>query len=172
MIPQNFNEKDFIYRPVSKEEKMAFRNEFYELLRDFALTINMSSKIEANDVVISYICKRVDQRKDYYLYYHSSPDRIMHMSHEKEMGLWAYWVSKYKPLRFKDKTDDQRFFLQNGCTLSDAFAAYIIISIVCENNNSRAIYFTDKKVLELYYDFSHRDFSKEAIISRIEDLTA
>lgn len=96
----------------------------------------------------------------------------MHIAHEKEMGLWAYWVSKYKPIRFASKVDDQRFFVQNGCTVSDAFAAYIVISIVCNSNNERAQYFTSKRVLDLYYDFSNRDFSKEAMISRIEDLIA
>ena len=172
MIPRCIKEEDFIYEHVPIDRVLSFREEFYSLLDDFALTINMDAKIEANEPIISYICTRVDQRKDYYLYYHSTKDKIMHMCHEKEMGLWAYWVSKYKPIRFVDMVDDQRFFSQNGCTVSDAFAAYIIISMVCDSNNQRATYFTHKRVLDLYYDISNRDFSKEAMISRIEDLIA
>ena len=172
MIPKNIEEKDFMYDHVPPELVLEFRREFYDLLDDFALTINMNAKIEVNEPILSYICTRVDQRKDYYLYYHSTPKKIMRIAHEKEMGLWAYWVSKYKPLRFVDKVDDQRFFTQNGCTVSDAFAAYIVISIVCDSNNQRASYFTKKRVSDLYYDFSNRDFSKEAMISRIEDLIA
>lgn len=172
MIPEAIAEKDFRYRHVPQIQVVEFHKEFLELLNDFAYTVDMDAQIEVNDVVISHICTRVDQRKDYYMYYHSTPDHVMKMSHEKEMGLWAYWVCKYKPIRFQRKTDDQLFFLQNGCTVSDAFAAYIIISIVCNSNNSRAEYFTKEKVMNLFYDIANRDFSKEAIISRIEDLIA
>lgn len=172
MIPAKIEEKDFIYEHVPADQVIIFREEFYALLEDFALTINMDARIEVNQPILSYICTRVDQRKDYYVYYHSTPEKIMHIAHEKEMGLWAYWISKYKPIRFASKVDDQRFFVQNGCTVSDAFAAYIVISIVCNSNNERAEYFTPKRVLDLYYDFSNRDFSKEAMISRIEDLIA
>lgn len=172
MIPSKIDEKDFIYEHVPADLVLAFRNEFFELLEDFAITVNMNAKIEVNEPILSYICTRVDQRKDYYLYYHSTSEKTMHIAHEKEMGLWAYWVSKYKPIRFASKIDDQIFFMQNGCTVSDAFAAYIVISIVCNSNNDRADYFTAKRVADLYYDFSNRDFSKEAVISRIEDLIA
>ena len=111
MLPACIKEEDFIYTPVSADQVLLFREQFFELLNDFALTIDMSAQIEVIESLIGYICKRVDQRKDYYLYYHSSKDNIMHMSHEKEMGLWAYWVSKYKPIRFSKKADDQMFFI-------------------------------------------------------------
>ncbi len=172
MIPACISEKQFVYEHVPADQVLMFRNEFYDLLDDFALTIDMEAQLEVNEPILSYICTRVDQRKDYYLYYHSTPKKVMHLSHEKEMGLWAYWVSKYKPIRFSEKADDQTFFVQNGCTVSDAFAAYIVISIVCNSNKARADYFTHKRVMELYYDFSNRDFSKEAMIARIEDLIA
>ncbi len=172
LIPSKLTEKEFRYNPVPVDQVAAFRKEFVALLNDFAYLVELDAQLEVNDVVLSYICKRVDQRKDYYMYYHSTPDHVMRMNHEKEMGLWAYWVSKYKPVRFVKKVDEQQFFLDNGCTVSDAFAAYIIIAIVCHKNKKRAKYFTKQRVLNLYYDFSNRDFSKEAVISRIEDLIA
>lgn len=174
MIPKAISSHDFIYQelPVSKVKK--FCNEFYQLLEDFALTVDVSADfvLEVNDSALVYICKRIDQRKDYYLYYHSTPQKLMHMSHEKELGLLAYWVCKYKVIRFINKEDDERFFIENGCTVSDAFAAYIIISAVCNVNNTRAAYFTPKIVLGMFYDFANRDFCKEAVIARIEDLIA
>lgn len=172
MIPESITEKEFVYRNVPHDKVVDFRNEFVALLEDFASTVDMDAQLEVNDVIISHICKRVDQRKDYYMYYHSTADHVMRMSHEKEMGLWAYWVSKYKPVRFVNKVHDQLYFMNNGCTVSDAFAAYIIISIVCNSKESRASYFTEDKVQNLFYDMANRDFSKEAIISRIEDLIA
>lgn len=172
MIPAGFDEKEFIYHHVSLAAEKKFIKEFYSLLEDFSNIVEMESRLEVNRQMLGHICTRVDQRKDYYMYYHSTEDKIMRMSHQKEMGLWAYWVSKYKPVRFVDKLDEERFFADNGCTVSDAFAAYIIISIVCDSNNSKAKYFTEEQTLKLYYDIANRDFSKEAIISRIEDLIA
>lgn len=170
MIPAGIKEQDFIYRPVPTQLVMEFYNDFCSLLNDFSNTVKICSTIEVNAPAVVRICNRVDQRKDYYLYYHSTEEKVMHMSHEKEMGLWAYWVCKYKPVRFLNKEEEELFFLQNGCDVSDAFAAYIIISIVCSNNNGRAKYFNSKRVADLYYDLANRDFSKEAIMSRIEDL--
>ena len=170
MIPKGIKEKDFVYTPVPDAQIKVFCNEFIDLLEDFSNTINFKSELCVNVPAIVRICQRVDQRKDYYMYYHTTPQKVMRMSHEKEMGLWAYWVSKYKPVYFSKKEDERLFFLNNGCSVSDAFAAYIIISIVCHNNKARAKYFVPQRVASLYYDLANRDFSKEAIISRIEDL--
>lgn len=170
MLPKGITEEEFIYNPLDGKQVMDFYNKFNDLLKDFARTIKQKGKLEVNLSIIGRISIRVDQRKDYYMYYHSTEEKIMQMSHEKEMALWSYWVSKYKPIRFINPEDDEVFFSMHGCTISDAFAAYIIISIVCANNKKRAKYFKDDVVLDLYYDFANRDFSKEALISRVEDL--
>lgn len=174
MIPKTISPNDFVYRELPVNVVKNFCEEFYQLLEDFSLTVNLSFnfELEVNDSALVYICKRIDQRKDYYLYYHSTPQKLMYMSHEKELGLLAYWVCKYKVVRFVSKEDDERFFIENGCTVSDAFAAYIVISAVCNINNARAAYFTPGIVLGLFYDFANRDFCKEAVIARIEDLIA
>lgn len=171
MIPIGIKEEDFKYRILSDEAILEAYNEFKELLIDFSHTVNYG-KLKIIRPVICRICVRVDQRKDYYMYYHSNDDKIMKMSHEKELALWAYWVCKYKPIRFKDEKDDALFFVENDCMVSDAFAAYIIISTVCAGNKKRAKYFSKGIVENLYYDMANRDFSKEAIIARINDLIA
>ena len=170
MLPKGITEEEFIYNSLDSKQVLDFYNKFNDLLKDFAHTIKQKGKLEVNLSIIGRISIRVDQRKDYYMYYHSTEGKIMRMSHEKEMALWSYWVSKYKPVRFVNPEDDEVFFSTHGCTISDAFAAYIIISIVCANNKKRAKYFKDDVVLDLYYDFANRDFSKEALISRVEDL--
>ena len=170
MIPNGIKEKDFIYNRLSDEQVLDFYNKFTYLLEDFATTINVAGELDVSLPIIGRISIRVDQRKDYYMYYHSTKRKIMRMSHEKEMGLWAYWVCKYKPVSFVDHDADELFFTTNGCTVSDAFAAYIIISIVCANNKAKAKCFIKDVVEELYYDLANRDFSKEAIISKIGDL--
>lgn len=170
MIPKTIPEKDFIYNQLDDSEILEFYKKFIHLLQDFVHTINEPGELEVNLPIIARISVRVDQRKDYYMYYHSTEDKIMRMSHEKELALWSYWVCKYKPIRFKDSRDDEHFFNDNGCTISDAFAAYIIISAVCGKKKKKAKYFTEDVVADLYYDLSNRDFSKEAIISKVNDL--
>lgn len=170
MIPTCIAEEDFKYNQIDGQSVIEFYNKFMELLNDFSLTVNQEAELEVVVPIITRICERIDQRKDYYLYYHSTDEKIMHMSYEKEMALWAFWVSKYKPVRFCDIVDEELFFLDNGCTVSDAFACYIIISIVCANNTDKVKYFTQSIVKDMYYDLSNRDFSKEAIISKVNDL--
>lgn len=170
MIPTCIEEKDFKYNQIDGQSVMEFYNKFMELLKDFSLTVNQNAELEVIVPIITRICERIDQRKDYYLYYHSTDKKIMHMSYEKEMALWAFWVSKYKPVRFCKNVDEEFFFLDNGCTVSDAFACYVIISIVCANNVDKVKYFTKSVVKDMYYDLANRDFSKEAIISKVNDL--
>lgn len=174
MIPPCIKEKDFRYHELPVSEVKKFCEEFQDLLDDFALTIDVSPdfELEINAPALIHLCKRVDQRKDYFLYFHSSPNKMMNISQEKELALCAYWVCKYKVIRFVNLEDEARFFIDNGCTVSDAFAAYILISAVCNQNSARASYFTRKRVLDLFYDFTNRDFSKEAVMARIEDLIA
>lgn len=170
MLPKIIGEKDFIYNPLPDADIYDFYQKFRELLEDFSLTVKQTGQLEVNLPVICRICIRVDQRKDYYMYYHSSPQKIMKMSHEKELALLAYWVCKYKPVRFHDAKDDEHFFNNNGCMVSDAFAAYIIISAVCAKKKKKAKYFQTSVVEDLYYDLANRDFSKEALISKVNDL--
>lgn len=170
MIPKTIPEEEFRYNQLDIDEIRNFYHKFIDLLKDFAYTVKEPGVLEVNLPVIARISVRVDQRKDYYMYYHSTPDKIMRMSHEKELALWSYWVCKYKPIRFKDSRNDEHFFNDHGCTVSDAFAAYIIISAVCGKKKKKAKYFTEDVVENLYYDLANRDFSKEAIISKVNDL--
>lgn len=172
MIPDGLKEEEFKYRELTAEEILKSYNKLLELLEDFSKTVKQEGKLKIIKPAVCRICIRVDQRKDYYMYYHSNDKKIMKMSQEKELALWAYWVCKYKPICFKNIKDDELFFQENGCMVSDAFAAYIIISTVCANNKKRGKYFTYDIVADLYYDMANRDFSKEAIIARINDLIA
>lgn len=164
------SEEEFRYNQLDIGEIQKFYHKFIDLLNDFAYTVKEIGVLEVNLPLIARISVRVDQRKDYYMYYHSTPDKIMRMSHEKELALWSYWVCKYKPIRFKNSRNDEHFFNDNGCTISDAFAAYIIISAVCGKKKKKAKYFTEDVVKNLYYELANRDLSKEAIISKVNDL--
>ena len=83
MIPIGFKEEDFFYNKLTPDQIYSFYDEFSELLDDFSRTVDQDAEIEAVLPVITRICIRIDQRKDYYMYYHSENGRVMHMSHEK-----------------------------------------------------------------------------------------
>lgn len=147
-------------------------DKFTVLLEKFIEFKQVSGDVVVNPAIIGKICERIDQRKDYFMYYHSEEGNVMHMSHEKEIALWTYWVCKYKPVHFAKRSDDSLFFTLNGCTLSDAFAVYLMISVVCDNKPKRAKKFTPDRINDIFYDFTNRDFSKEAVMSKITDLLA
>ncbi len=170
MIPSCIKEEDFRYSMLPPMKFCEFYQEFMDLLEDFSLTVKQCGELEVVTPIIGKICLRVDQRKDYYMYYHSTDGKVMHMSKEKELALWAYWINKYQPVVFKEKKDADMFFDVNGCTVSNAFAAYVIISTVCANVETKVTYFSDSVVADMYYDLANRDFSKEAIISKVSDL--
>ena len=170
MIPANIEEKDFRYNVIDPEEKKVIYDELTDVLDDFIKFMKIKEDIVINRAIIGRICERIDQRKDYFLYYHSTPTEMMHMSHEKEISLWVYWICKYKPIRFKEMPDDEVFFINNGCTVSEAFAVFLMLSIVCANKPNKAQSFTPDRIDDFCYDFANRDFSKEAIMARINDL--
>ena len=170
MKPANIDEKDFIYTPLTPKMKKESYDELRDLMNDFLEFMKIKENVSINRAVVARICERIDQRKDYFLYYHSKPDDIMHMSHEKEIALWVYWLCKYKPVRFESMRDDEIFFNNNGCTVSDAFAVFLMLSIVCTNNEEKTECFSSDRIDDFFYDFVNRDFSKEAIMARINDL--
>lgn len=171
MRPKSIEEKDFRYHPPSSDDIKEMYDDLVDLVNHFIRYMKIKENLVVNRAIIGRICERIDQRKDYFMYYHSTEKEVMHMSHEKEAALWIYWICKYQPLHFSKIEDDEMFFIMNGCTVSDAFAVYLMISIVCANNPNKVSSFTPDRIEDLCYDFANRDFSKEAIMSRIVDLT-
>jgi hypothetical protein len=118
------------------------------------------------------IYKRIDQRADYYLFFHSKQDDFMRMSQAKETSLLAFWIVKYKPIALP-LAETQGLYLQSGSTVNELYAAYILASLAVEKSCRSDIetYVFQPEVLEnMVYNLMNRDLSKEAIIFYVSSL--
>jgi len=130
------------------------------------------SAINYNIPLVQNIYKRIDQRADYYLFFHSKKDDLMRMSQTKAVSLLAFWIIKYKPI-CQPLVIAQDLYLKCGCTVNELYAAYIIASLAVEKSlrSDISIYFFQPEVLKnMVYNLMHRDLSKEAIILYVNSL--
>ena len=112
MIPKQFiSPENFQYNPVTPEYLYEFTEMFKENFEKFKkaeeeVLRNYSTEMRINYPVIYRIMERIDQRADYYLYFHSNQNHPMYMSQAKEVALFCYWLIKYKPISFEESYDE------------------------------------------------------------------
>ena len=162
----------FIYTNLLDTVMLERLNEFKELLAGFnSFFKGFFEGYEYSIPLIQEIYKRIDQRADYYLYFHSDPKRPMKMSQTKEVALMAFWILKYKPL-FLPLYRENNLFIQKNCTINEYFATFCIAACAKEISPRDDIvnYFSAKKIDILVYTFMHRDISKEAMICYVDSL--
>lgn len=173
MIPEGYDEANFRYRPLSPEHIYDAVSEFEMNFKNYKKV--MSSWLEgySNDFRLNFpmlyrIMERIDQRKDYYLYFHSNHKHIMRMSQAKEVALFCYWFLKYKPLSFDLAYDDAMFFADNGYTLNELYVAYVLITFIVGLDEKNEKFFNAASVATLTYSMTNREISKEAMILYVE----
>jgi hypothetical protein len=166
------NTDRFIYTGLPDVVMLQHLNEFKKLLVGFnSLFKGYFEGYEYSIPLIQEIYKRIDQRADYYLYFHSDPKKPMKMSQTKEIALMAFWILKYKPLSLPVYKANQ-LFVDKNCTINEYFAIYCIASCAKELSPRDDIisYFSLKNIDVLVYSFMHRDISKEAMICYVDSL--
>lgn len=164
----NINEDDFRYFLPEDEWLVNKLIEFESFLTECKRILEIEEvEIEINYVLMMNVFVRIDERKDYFMYFHSENDS-MHMSLGKEIALEAYWLSKYQPLRIKDFEKEIDFTKQFKVTISDVIAAMLIIAFLTEYDESLNSFFDEKRINTLVYDIFNRDISKEAMIMYVE----
>ena len=169
MIPRTILESDFRYELPPDEELIAQKHQFEDNINQVIKKLNIPEyQVDLNYPLLGSIIVRVDERKDYYKYFHSSEDQIMRISRGKEVALAAYWIVKYKPLRIRGIEAEERFYREFKCSFNEVFAAMLIISFVEEVSDCYDGFFTDGKISTLIYDLYNRDISKEAMIMYVE----
>jgi len=166
------NTDGFIYTDIPETAMLQHLDEFRRLLASFnSLFKGYFEGYEYSIPLIQEIYRRIDQRADYYLYFHSDPKSPMKMSQTKEIALMVFWILKYKPLSLPShKAND--LFIHKNCTINEYFAIYCIISYAKEisSRNDIISYFCQKNIDVIVYNFMHRDISKEAMICYIDSL--
>lgn len=174
MIPEQFVSQDtFRYRPVSQSslvECTGLFEENLEIFKGIMKTIfgEYTSDLRINYPMIYRIIERVDQRRDYYLYFHSNHKHAMEMSQAKEIALFCYWAIKYKPISFESSYDDCEFFLNNGYTINEYYAAFLLMSFVTGLDEDNVKYYSESAISTLTYSLANREISKEALILYVE----
>ncbi len=168
MKSEDIDDKLFRYQLPKEEWLLNKYTEFEEFLSECKKKIEIEEyDIEINSVLLINIFVRIDERKDYFMYFHSDKD-IMHMSLGKEIALEAYWISKYKPLRIKNLENEIEFTKKYKVSISDVIATMLIIGFLIDKKYELDSYFTPKKINTLIYDIFNRDMSKEAMIMYVE----
>lgn len=85
------SEEDFRYQLPSNEWLLNKYDEFEEFVRECKKKLEIEEyDIEINHILLFNIFVRIDERKDYFMYFHSEDDS-MHMSLGKEIALEAYY---------------------------------------------------------------------------------
>ncbi len=96
------------------------------------------------------IVERVDQRRDYYLYFHSNHNHAMFMSQAKETALFCYWLIKYKPISFENAYEESSFFHENGYTINELYAAFLLMSFITGLDEENEKYFNERRSRHLH----------------------
>lgn len=169
MIPASINEKDFRYSFPTEQDLISQKRELDVFISNAMQKLNLKEyPIEINNSVLGGILVRIDERKDYYKYFHSSSDTIMTISKAKELALAVYWIIRYKPFRIKEIKQEEEFYYRFRCSINEVISAFMIIYFVTEVAGVDRAFFTDNKINVLIYDLYNRDISKEAMIMYIE----
>ena len=159
------------FREAIKDFKIFFQNRFTKKGKkdciletsdeEIQRNTSVSITLDVSDLMLMEIIRRIDQRADYYLYFHSDS-----MSQTKEVALLAYWVLKYKPLSLWDDLQTNSLFLKKACTVNEYFVVYIIESYLSNDLDiaGEEFRFSEEEYDKMVYNFMHRDMSKEAMI--------
>lgn len=165
--------EDFQFQQVSPTLMVENADQFSEhfklyLKRMASLFSAYTTEIRVNYPMLYRIVERIEQRRDYYLYFHSNHTYAMEMSEAKEAALFCYWFIKYKPLSFEGAMDEAQFFSDNSYTVNESYAAYFLSTFIIGLDEDNQKYFDEEAVSTLTYSLANREISKEALILYVE----
>lgn len=168
MRPACIDEKNFRYRLLSKQTVITNKREMVTFVSKVRKDLSLDAyNIEINYPLLCTIFIRVDERADYFMYFHSR-ERAMHMSRGKEIALLAFWITKYKPFRLETQEQESDFFRNYRCSINEVIAVMLMASYLCKKDVTLKTYFSEKRINTLIYDMFNRDLSKEALITYVE----
>ena len=171
MIPGDINEEDFKYQLPPNEWFIEQKRKLENSIKICKEKANLNDyEIEINYLLLLNIFIRVDERTDYFRYFHSETES-MTISQEKEIALDAYWICKYKPFRLKSVDQEEEFYSFYRCSINEVIATMLITFFLCKKNSKLKKYFNENKINTLIYDMFNRDISKEAMIMYVESFT-
>lgn len=122
-------------------------------------TMNVDELYDVNLFALKECFEKVHQREDYFKRYH---DRLK-MSDFKEIGLIAFWLTKFKPFHLNKDLFRDAFAMR----INEQFALYFIFNAVSRYANEQETNCNVERINsdlynELLYTMQYRDLSKEA----------
>lgn len=157
---------DLRYTEMDDAEFLDYFAWLEEIFKDFLVSSDYPEDIDyfVSRRDLADIFLRVDKRKAYYYCFHG-----MEIHEKKEVALFAYWILKFQPFtvidnRYIDKKKE------NG--INDAFAIYMICSILCYTGISFESVVKKNFYNKLLYSFRFRDFSIDSLMMLVESLSA
>jgi len=177
MIPDSIGEDDFKYHPLPGVAIADFLGAIERLLVGFAAGTGVPRhSIVHNHGALVEIALRIDQRKDYFHYFHSPKGRgkIAAMSQTKKLALLAYWIIRYKPFA-QGSAEADRCYAKNKCTINELIALFILkidVTSVPGVDYEKAMRFLYDPEVEknMVHTFMHGDMTKESMILLFDSL--
>ena len=169
MVSPAIKDEDFRYQVPPEDILIEYKDKIANTVKQISSKLHLDDyDIEINLCLLNSIIIRIDERKDYYRYFHSTETKIMKISRGKELALLAYWIVKYKPFRIRSIAKAEEFYCKYRCSFNEVYAAMSIVSFVVEKTTFQGDFFTSNKINTMIYDLFNRDISKEAMIMYIE----
>jgi hypothetical protein len=169
MLPSNVKSEDFKYRRLPGKDIIDFLKVFEKFLDDFAQKKGIvRESFSFNMALIVEIAIRLDQRRDYYHYFHSSPQMLQ----SKDFALLSYWTIRYKPF-VQARNLAQIFYQENKCSINELIALSIIERDIFSLPNidcDKVEQAFDKMRASLLHTFMHTDVTKESMLQLVLSL--
>jgi hypothetical protein len=156
---------DLKYADITKQEVFDLMRLFEEEFKNFLQVSNYPKDLEysiSRRNIIEVIV-RVDKRDAYFHCFHD-----IEMSERKSASLYAYWLLKFKPFFI---TDNRFLDKESGSQINEAFAIYLISSILFFSNKLTPS--KEEKVTyykKLMYAFKYRNISIDAMLLLVESI--
>ena len=149
------------YSPLEDQELIdgadTLERAWEEFVRKYEKTEH--KEFTVNNEHLMDIVTRVDQRKDYYHYFHKIDDG--HLIEFKEVALECFWIVKFKPFLMASPSANL-YGWEN-----EFFALRRILSILHKEMprlNRKFRYPSEQFLANFAYSLKYRDISKEAMI--------
>ena len=172
--------KNHGYQKLSQEEFDMRWQKHREIIQNFLSQNGFDTEsVSVNRTLILTIISKVDQRYDYFRYFHD-----IDISELKEIALNAFWIIKLKPLSITkhdiqdDNTKEENIDDNKYDLINEKLAIYYIlrgvrsyIKLKKDADAERLLDSLPKEYFdELLYTFTFRDISKEAMILLVESM--
>jgi len=171
MIPKSIDPNSFHYQDPPAADFQHFLKVVQGMMDRLATALGLPKDAIAICVpILIEIARRLDQRKDYFHYFHSVND-IAVMDQSKNLALLAYWIIRYKPFSLVGNYDEKCWSAKK-CTINELAACYIVKAQVFTlvGAESAKSYFSADMDKDLIHAFAHGDVTKESMTLLFESL--